>query len=290
MTNKILAAGSVALMGAGALVGAAPAQAYTDADCAIDDSNFMTGLVGDSTTLCYAIGLGASEYTFTAPEGTTAVEAILGGAGGGAGTYGYGYGGNAGEILFINDLDPADTLEITVGAGGASSDNNTGSAGEDSILSSSTDDYTALGGDGGLYDEGQSGSGYYYAITNDGWTQHGAGAAGDASADGPGDGWLLNDPDLVGADNAMWPGPWETVYGSGGNGNTDDGHNWSDGGDTFGSTFQSGEDGFVLIHYELGTPLASTGVNTVPMGALAAGMLVAGGAGLAIARRARRSK
>jgi hypothetical protein len=193
-------------------------------------------------------------------------------------------------VLFINDLDPADTLEITIGAGGAASDNNTGNAGEDSVLSSSTDDYTAFGGDGGLYLEGQSGSGYSYAITSDGWTQHGAGAAEDASADGPGAGWTFDDAALVGADNAMWPGPLSSVYGAGGNGTTDDDDNWSNGGDTYGGTFEDGEDGFVEIHYVLGAPLASTGVNTVPMGALAAGMLVAGGAGLAIARRARRSK
>jgi hypothetical protein len=299
MTNKILAAGSVALMGAGALVGATPAQAYTDADCGLDGTDYIGGLFDGTTDVCWAIALGPGDYTFTAPANTVALEAVLGGAGGGAGSYGYGYGGNGGEIVFIDELEPTQTLEISLGAGGdggAGGPLTAGADGEDSTIDNGVDIYTAHGGSGGEYVSGASGSGNAYGIASDEWTQNGGGAKTAGTADAAGVGYDLHDPELVGADNPLFPGDYVSIYGSGGSGSESDGHNWGYGGDASydaGSdtwTLEDGESGFAYITYKLGTPLASTGVNTVPMGALAAGMFVAGGAGLAIARRARRSK
>ncbi|MFM6968743.1 MAG: hypothetical protein ACKOWN_07490, partial [Microbacteriaceae bacterium] len=110
-------------------------------------------------------------------------------------------------------------------------------------------------------------------------------------------GYVWNDPELVGADNELWPGPLDTsAYSTGGNGFESDGHNWGDGGDASfaGSAWilDSGQDGFALFHYRLGTSLASTGVDANSIG-MTAGALTLGGIALAVvaaARRARRNK
>lgn len=298
MTKKILAAGSVALMGAGALLGATTAaNAVTDVDCG-DLSGMSFGFLPEgSEDVCIAIALGPGDFTFQAPAGTTAVEVILVGAGGGgAQEASNGYGGNGGEILFIDEIDPAATLEFSLGDGG-SAGGTVGDDGESSTLVIGQDDFEARGGDGGEYSAGQSGGGNAFAFDANGYTQHGGGSKEAATSAGPGTGWAIGEPGLVGADNPLWE--WadgDSEYASGGNGGTLDGVNWGDGGDVewTGSSWDisNGEPGFAEVHYQIGetTPLASTGVDAAPMGIAATGMLVAGGVGLAFARRARRTK
>ena len=299
MTNKILAVSSVALMGAGALLGTvSPANALFESECepALGDE-FMFGLQSGESDICVASIGGAGSATFKAPAGTTALEVIFVGAGGGgAQEASNGYGGNGGEILFIEEIDPSATLEFSIGAGGAPG-GTVGGDGELSTLVIGQDDYEAHGGDGGAYLAGQSGGGNGFAVDTDGYTQHGGGSKEPATSDGPGAGWGIGEPGLVGAENPLWD--WSignSQFADGGNGEAYDGNDWGSGGDVEwnGASWdiQEGQDGYVEIHYKLGStaPLASTGVDAAPMGIAAAGMLVAGGVGLAIARRARRSK
>ena len=299
MNNKILAAGSVALMGASSLLGASAAQAYTDEDCGDLNGMSFGFLLEEGGDVCAAIALGPGDFTFQAPAGTTAVEMIFVGAGGGAAQQASdGYGGNGGEILFIEGIDPSATFEFTLGAGGAAG-GEVGNDGELSTLSIGQEEYEAHGGDGGEYFTGQSGGGNSYASRLTGSTQFGGGSKEPATADGPGAGWGIGEPGLVGDDNPLWI--WEigdSQYADGGNGEAIDGHNWGSGGDVeWNGTdwdIEDGQDGFAEIHYKLGatTPLASTGVDANAIG-MTAGALGLGGVALAVvaaARRARRTK
>lgn len=287
-------------MGASALLGTTTAaQAYTDADCG-DLSGMSLGYLPEgSEDVCIAVALGPGDFTFQAPAGTTAVEVILVGAGGGGAVdASNGYGGNGGEILFIDEIDPAATLEFSLGDGG-SAGGTVGGDGASSTLVIGQDDFEARGGDGGEYAAGQSGGGNASAVDANGYTQHGGGSKEAATSAGPGAGWGIGEPGLVGADNPLWE--WvgdESQFAGGGNGGTADGVNWGDGGDVelidLSWDISNGEPGFAEIHYQLGeiTPLASTGVDANSIG-LTAGALGLGGVVLAViaaTRRARRTK
>jgi hypothetical protein len=254
------------------------------------------GLYDGADNLCWAVATNAGDYSFLAPANTTAVEIVFVGAGGGAGTADYGYGGNSGAVLFINDIEPGETIDIYVGAGGVN-DGGYGEDGEDSTVTIGSTEYVAQGGDGGEYLVGQSGSGNDFGLAGDGWTQHGAGAMGDATPLIPGDGWAVNDPELVGADNPLWPAGDANIYGAGGRGDGDNDDNSGDGGDAYwdgnGFALESGQDGAIEIRYTIAAPdLASTGVDANSIG-MTAGALGLGGVALAVvaaARRARRTK
>lgn len=291
MSNKIIAAGSVALVGAGSFPAAAPAQAYTDADCGDQTGMDITAIYGGTDDMCFSVAFGVGDYSFQAPANTVAVEVVISGAGGGASTEGYGYGGGGGEVLFIDDLDPAAVFDIYIGEGGGAA-----SAGEASTITDGTTTYTASGGDGAAYLGGFSGNGNSYAILGDGWSQHGGGAGTAADSTNPGEGHFLNDPDFVGADNPLWPADDDTEYGGGGNGLELDGGNWGFGGDAYydGSswTLNGGEDGIVEIHYLLGDSsnnLASTGVDANGIG-MTAGTLTLSGVALGVVAAIRRSR
>ena len=135
MTNKILAAGSVALMGAGALIGAAPAHAsITDADCGpIPTDAFLEVVDGEICNLTFD-SQSATNWAF--PTNVDRIAAVI--IGGGAGIVladSTGYAGGGGEVLYVNDVDTADIASMIIGGGGASSFSYGGAAdGEDTVL------------------------------------------------------------------------------------------------------------------------------------------------------------
>ena len=282
MTHKFLAAGSVALMGAGSLLGASAAHAATEADCG--EHNALVTLMDGN--ICDVRIFSNGDYEFTAPAGVTAVEAIIVGAGDSAtsyfnvsNSYFEGYAGDAGEVVFIDDVDPDVTHEITIGIGASHGRSEFDSEWIDTATYSAPTD-TVL-------------DGVHVAAAGDG--EGGDGAKG---APFTYSGFLSSDPDLVGADNPLWPVvDDETPLGEGGRyyelesdmyGVTlGTGASWSD--DSALGLQEDGGDGAAIFRF-YAPGLASTGVDAAPMGIAAAGMLVAGGIGLAIARRARRSK
>ena len=198
MTHKILAAGSVALMGAGALVGASPAFAYTftDADCdALAGPNIMSSVDTSNPNfdaVCTQIAFGPSDVTFTPPANLEELQVAIIGGGGGASHDAYGYGGNGGGVMFIDGLEPTQSFVVTIGDGG-----DPGQDGENTVLTAGTDVYSATGGDAGANNYTYSGNDWESSLASDNNSWHGAGAAGDATADGPGDGRDLDDPDLI---------------------------------------------------------------------------------------------
>lgn len=286
MTNKILAAGSVALMGAGSLLGASAANAYTVADCGEHVDALVTLLDGN---ICDVRWFSNGEAEFTAPDGVTAVEAILVGAGDSAVSYfsgGYfeGYAGHAGEVVFLDDVDPDATHELVIGIGA--------NAGRTEML----DEWT----DVEIYSEATDTvlDGTFVAQAGNGSNS----LVGDGAKGTPNtySGYLSSDPDLVGADNPLWPVmDGETPMGEGGQyfefesdmyGVTlGTGASWSR--ESAGGYQEDGGDGAAIFRF-FAPNLAATGVDANAIG-MTAGALGLGGVALAVvaaARRTRRSK
>ena len=292
MTHKILAAGSVALMGAGSLLGASAAQAYTEADCGAQPDSALTSLVGDD--ICQVTYYIPGEFTWDVPSGVDQIAAIVIGGGAGSSAGVVGYGGGAGEVEFYNNvvLQGEDSVSVTVGSGGDSAVGGWGDDGEDSVLSDAGNTVVASGGHG----DGTSGSGYSSTTAAGRADTYGGGAKNGATDQGPGEGFLTSETGFAPASDLFPENVDSMVLGQGGSGvsvPTEGGYGW--GGSSNGtSDLEDGYDGAVIFRWFIpeaaSTPLASTGVDAAPMGIAAAGMLVAGGVGLAIARRARRSK
>ena len=98
MTNKILAAGSVALVGAGSLLGATAAQAYTEADCGTEPTGAFLSLINDD--ICSLTFNSTSDTDWTIPAGIDRLAAVLVGGGGGSVSFvGGGYAGGGGEVI-----------------------------------------------------------------------------------------------------------------------------------------------------------------------------------------------
>ena len=289
MTNKILAAGSVALMGAGSLLGTTAAGAATVADCGTFDGAEVTLMDGD---ICDVVWTTPGTYSFKAPTGVTNLQGIFVGAG--AGGLGYndgsitvGYGGDAGEVAFFDDIETSPEWTVHIGDGGEGAYSTayntvTGNYGEasDFSLDVPPSDFEYPGAQGYI---GPDDDGPYVGL-----------GANTGNPD-RNTGFVSSDPDLVGANNALWPViPGEQEFAVGGIGQSGNSDFFTDltpgsGGNASQLEGQTGADGMIIVRY-YAPKLASTGVDAAPMGIAAAGMLVAGGVGLAIARRARRSK
>jgi hypothetical protein len=298
MKNKFLAAGSVALMGAGSFLGATAANAITVADCG--DAP-VGGVVSAQGEYCQIYFANSGDYEWSIPDGATDVWALLIGAGGGAGgriTFNEGYAGNGGDVQYqdLTDAAAAD-LVITIGAGGESDPDSgdNGSDGEDTFLSDGTTEWTAAGGEGN--GPGSANWGFcngFSVYMGEGDSYFTAEPEGDAACEGGAPG--LNpstDPEAPEA----WAG-FEEMLGNGGGVFVDEAHgqDLGQGASVYYTSDpestamdDAGENGYVGIRW-IPADLASTGVDAAPLGIAAAGMLVAGGVGLAIARRARRSK
>ena len=292
MTHKILAASSVALMGAGSLLGATAAQAYTSADCGTQPIEAVTEIVDGN--ICQVTFNIPDDYLWYTPEGVDHISAIIIGGGAAASTLGYGYGGGAGEVYFSDNVYPVDEgfVALQVGAGGTAVGGGD-QDGEDSILEDSANFIVASGG----LANGTSGSGYTAGTYSDGWTTFGGGAKNGGTSTEPGEGFLTSETGFDPASDLFPANVDNLILGRGGSGlelPDQGGYGWGGSADG-GGDIEDGYDGAVIFRWFVpesasNTPLASTGVDAAPMGFAAAAMLVAGGVGLAIARRARRTK
>ena len=304
MTNKFLAAGSVALMGAGALLGTSTAaHAYTSDDCLDNapDGAIVELLDGDICSMTVNTP-GAFEW---APARLVdfdfALSMILVAGGGGGSHDSYGYGGGGGEVYYLGNVwpDEGSPVSVYIGEGGA-----VGTRGEDSTFEDSANTIIVHGGEAGTQATGDSGSENSHAIGTNGETVFGGGACGPASDSAPGDGCFIADVTNTSPPTYLWPAPdGEIEMGRGGDGNSsgslEPSYGW--GGDASGSFANPGSSGVAIFHWLLSdmtpledssTPLASTGVDANAIG-MTAGALALGGVALAVvaaARRVRRSK
>jgi len=304
MTNKLLAAGSVALMGAGTLLGATAANAFTVAEC---ESAPSAGLPTAYDNYCEVAFLeGGDEYTFTTPAEYSDMWVMLVGAGGGASgnNDGNGYAGGGGDVQFfdLSEVDPGTDLDLEVGLGGSTNTNNdaSGEGGESWVQLP----LSRLAADGGDNNNGFGvGWGYcappgvslgYVAYVGQGPSYFDAGITvpnGGECGDGA--------PGYVPSEESDTPeifGDLEFEIGAGGDviAGGSELPSYGEGANVLVGLSEvtmngAGGDGLVVFRW---TPneLASTGVDAAPLGIAAAGMLVAGGVGLAIARRSRRSQ
>jgi hypothetical protein len=298
VTHKLIAAGSVALLGAGSLLGATAANAFTVADCGATPAG---GFIDHTDGHCQ-LGFPAGEYTWTTPANSSELWGLLIGGGGGASSDlspspDSGYAGGGGEVEFVDltELDAGTELDILTGAGGLSTiDGSRAADGEPSVLTAGSQVWTVAGG-----------------VGNDdfswSWGWCGAGLVGQGPSyfdDGlpePADEFCgPGAPGYIPTEELDTPGIFSNVtfeIAPGGDvlldgiGNQVEGS----GADVFvdsltqnATTDPKGDDGGIIFRWIPGD-LASTGVDAAPLGIAAAGMLVAGGVGLAIARRARRS-
>jgi len=276
MTNKILAAGSVALIGTGSLLGATAAQAATVADCGTHPGATVSLING---TICDVVYDEVGEFSFDAPAGVSAFEAVLIGGGAGASKetvtsdptilvkrFGY-----SGEMAYYTYSDVVGGLEVVVGAGGENEWS-----------------YTESGGPTLYYDEGTDGTNTVLGENmawGSSWREYEDGCTWD--------GFPLSEEQLVGIDNPLFPvipgaaamsatgDVYETLaeltdltYGSGGS--------WG------GTSFQDGGSGAVIIRWSLAN-LASTGVDASAIG-IGAGGLLAGGVALGAVAALRRAR
>lgn len=246
--------------------------------------------------------------TFTAPSGLSKLAAFMvgaGGAGWGADGIVASYGGGAGEVVYVDSVEFASPLAITIGTGG-SADVDVLESGGSTIMG----DYTALGGsvsDG--MTGGVSGNGYLGTQTapdctiDTAWEYSGGG--GGATSIGVdnngGAGLVLSEfPDV---DATLFP-PLETatLYGVGGDscslapvpGNT------GNGGTASLDSAQNGSHGVVIFRYAaVAVPaaaptvpvLAATGPSSdsVVAAGAASALFAAGAALLLMVRRSRKN-
>ena len=124
---------------------------------AIEKWGYRTAYTLDGADYLVSVYTNTDEtYTFTVPDGYTAVDALVvggGGAGGGAATWSaIGGGGGAGGFLEVSDLSAfsaGSTMSVKVGAGGLGSSKTAGrdpTSGENSVLTVGGKTYTAHGG------------------------------------------------------------------------------------------------------------------------------------------------
>ncbi|MFM6968242.1 MAG: hypothetical protein ACKOWN_04865 [Microbacteriaceae bacterium] len=308
MSNKILAAGSVALMGAGSLLfGATPANAFGSDECGLAPGD---GSIRYTDGYCSLTFDEAGDHTWTVPSNASEVWAFIVGAGGGASgrvNVGEGYAGGGGDVQFYDLSDEAagTELDIYVGAGGTSVSDATTAAesGEDSSIDVGTDSWSAEGGAGneagGSWLWGFCGASDFLIYAGEG-TSYFPGdltaPSGDACINGV-PGYLpseeLDTPDIfsdydytVGQGGGVVPVGWTANQaGTGANVYYDD--------DTDTLTMdEAGSDGLVIVRWIPTGALASTGVDANSIG-MTAGALSLGGIALAVvaaARRARRNK
>ena len=123
-------------------------------------SQFFGGSSGGILTARYFLASG----TFTAPyTGNYLVTAIGGGGSGGKGAYGGTGGGAGGFCQKVVSLTAADTLTITVGAGGTApgTNNTAGNAGGNTTVTATGVSMTANGGGAGNFLKSNL-NGYFY--------------------------------------------------------------------------------------------------------------------------------
>jgi hypothetical protein len=277
MSEKLIAAGSVTLIAAGSLLGATAAQAATAADCGTHPDATVSLING---TICDVVFDEAGEYSFEAPAGVTAFEAVL--IGGGAGSakqtneadpsvlqkrYGY-----AGSVEHYTYEDVTEAMDVVVGEGGtyqhmdyadpAGTFRVEGTDGQESSLGEDV-------ADGEYWREYEGGYG------ESGTTLSQAAIAQDDSRS-PVFPESDDEPILAFSGN-VYATPADVIpqtYGSGGY--------------IVGTTYTDGMSGAVIIRWAL-PDLANTGVDATAIG-IGAGALLAGGVALGAVAAVRRSR
>lgn len=287
MPNRIVAASSVALMGAGSLLAATPAAAYTSADCGTVPDGAFVSLINDN--ICSVTFNADSDTEWEVPAGIDRLAAVLvGSGGGGTSIAGCGYGGGGGEVIYIDDVDPADLTDLSVGESSLTNPDGHG-------YPTSFGPYEAAGGFVGDDNSNAGWSGNGNISAYEGSNNHGGGAKGDATSTGPGEGYMLHDPELT-LDDPLFPDTGSTTqWGRGGSGTETPGVNgYGTGGNSDGA---AGTQGAAIFRWSLddmntdaddSEPLASTGIDANGIG-LTAGVLGLGGVGLAAIAAARRA-
>jgi hypothetical protein len=200
--KKFAALGSVTLMATGAAVTASPANAVALADCGTH-GNATVELINNS--ICSVTFSSAGAYTFTAPAGVLQLEALLIGAGAGGFSMPFGYGGGAGEVLFVDELDPAVTHSGEVGAGSEPGVSDS-LLGEPSTLGLiSAEGGEIVFGENGAA-SGSGNAGYSLGVNEGLWTWGGGAktAASNANGGTEGSGYLPSDPTLT-LGSALFP-------------------------------------------------------------------------------------
>lgn len=292
MTTKFLAAGSVALVGAGSFLAATPAQAYTTADCGtIPEGAFAAVLDGDVCSLTF---IASSDTNWTVPSNIERLAAVLIGGGGlGSNQYGCGYGGGGGEVIYVSDVELADVVDISIGIGGNPIDS---SDGGNTVFGP----YAAAGGEAGYWPNGgYSGSDNASAgVGGDAdYGVRGGGAKSAADGTDPGAGYAPNDPDLTENDAFFPEQPQMLPWGAGGDGACGsvvipDRTGFGEGGAANGTDTLTGTDGAVIFRWaavDTAEGLASTGIDANGIG-MTAGVLGISGVALGIVAAARRSR
>lgn len=294
MTSKILAAGSATLIGAASLLAAAPAHAITVADCGtVPDGAFVNLINGEVCTVLFNYN---SETNWTAPNNVERIAAVLVGGGGGSVSFvGAGYGGGGGEVLYIDDVDPDDVVDIAVGEGGTFAN---GGDGEQTSFGP----YTALGGEHGDWslggDLGDSGSGNSGAPNGGNIDNglYGGGAKTAATSSASGEGYLLSDPDLTDNDPLFPVQETAIPWGQGGSivDTMPEQTGYGEGGSASSSTSMEGTQGAIIFRWAAvasddSDALADTGVDANGIG-ITAGVLGLSGVALGVFAAVRRSR
>jgi hypothetical protein len=278
MSEKLLAAGSATLIAAGSLLGATPALAATAADCGTHPGASVTLING---TICEVVYDTVGDFSFDAPAGVTAFEAVLIGGGAGASketvtsepgvlVERFGYGGSMGHYVY---QDVTGALTVTVGDGGAHEWSYTESGGETLYYIQGSDgEDTVLGNN---------------AEDGEDWREYSSDAAYGPTA--------LSEEWLVGANNALFP----VTVGEQEFARSGDFYNnpvdcptptYGAGGSVCGTTYEDGASGAVIIRWKLSVPaLSSTGVGASAIG-IGAGALLAGGVALGAVAAVRRAR
>jgi len=277
MSEKLLAAGSVTLMAAGSLLGATAAQAATAADCGAHPGATVTLINGN---ICQVLFDTPGDFSFDAPAGVTAFEAVLisGGIGASKETVTsdpgilverFGYGGWMSHHEY---QDVSGALGVTVGEGGGHEWSYTENGGETLYYTQGT-----VGGDTSLGENTESGA---Y------WREYSSAAAYGSTP--------LSEEWLVGADNPLFPvTAGEEEYAPSGDFYLNAGdcppQTYGAGGSVCGTTYEDGASGAVFIRWALPAKLAATGVDASAIG-IGAGALLAGGVALGAVAAVRRAQ
>lgn len=248
---------------------------------------------------------------FTAPAGISKLAAVLVGGGGGGYHYASGYAGGGGEVTYVDSVQTATAIDVTIGTGGSGGSNEDSTSSTDGGNTVVDSAHVADGGKkGGLQSGGTSGSGFpgIEGVTEDS-PGGGARSAATPLADGPaaaGAGFKLSEIPEV--DSTLFPSVADPAveYGEGGDEATESpeagsgvggGYRSSEGEEpTYvpGAGF-AGASGSVIFRFAAvesddsgSDTLAETGANDAALqaGALSLGLMVAGAAVAAGARRA----
>lgn len=265
-----------------------PASALSDRDCGSVDWPLSMTANGSTCELRFPE---AGDYSWTIPDGASDMYAMLVAGGGGAKVDVFaptplGYAGNGGEVTFadLTSATSGSTIDITVGAGGASGPSSP-TAGGDSIVTIGGVDTTAEGGEPG------NSSSPAFGTCNPGFSgTYGEGVgAGIAGTPPSGEACTGGQPGINPSTDGSTPAVFTDVdveYGHGG-GISDDGsdivYTWGTGGSMSGSnSYGDGLHGYVIIRFTMSATsgsgssdkLAETG-NTIPVAPLALGSMVA---------------